>query len=128
MVPPGVTVAEPSVLLMERSAIGVRVSVSVAELSTRFGSAPVDGIATESTLARLPFFLFNETATTENVTPWPAAMSTSVEMSPVPDACAHDEPVVAVHVHDVIVAPVGAASETFAPTTSEGPWFVTTTL
>jgi hypothetical protein len=64
--------------------------------------------------------------TTENVTASPEAMSTAVEMSPDPDAVSHDDPVGAVHVHDVIVAPVEAASVTVAPTTSDGPWFVTT--
>src|SRR5262245_61659299 len=102
---------------MLRSAMGASVSVSVAELSVRFGSPTVAGTVTDATLARLPVVLESMSITTENVTSSPAAMSTIAERSPVPDAVSHDDPVDGMHVHEEIVAPAGALSVTVAPTT-----------
>src|SRR5512139_3384600 len=51
---PGIAVAWPSVFVIERSAPGTTVSVSVAELLARFGSVTPPGAAIVAVLLRLP--------------------------------------------------------------------------
>ena len=51
---PGVAVVCPSVLVIDRSAVGDSVSVSVAELFAGFGSVTPPGTDTEAELTRLP--------------------------------------------------------------------------
>jgi len=53
-VPPAVTVATPSVLVIDRSALSLSVSVSVALLLPGVGSVTPDGAATVAVLTRLP--------------------------------------------------------------------------
>src|SRR5262249_11403456 len=52
--PPGVAVVTPSVLVMERSAVPVIVSVSVAELLAGFGSVTPAGASTFAVLDNVP--------------------------------------------------------------------------
>src|SRR6266496_379673 len=54
VLPPGVTLATPSVLVIARSAIGVTVSVSVALLLPGFGSVVPAGAVTVAELDTLP--------------------------------------------------------------------------
>ena len=51
---PGISVAAPSVLVIDRSACGVSVSVSVALLFAVFGSVTPPGAVTVAVLVRLP--------------------------------------------------------------------------
>src|SRR5437773_177024 len=51
---PGTAVAWPSVFVIERSAPGIKVSVSVAELLVGFGSVTPSGAATVAVLTRVP--------------------------------------------------------------------------
>ena len=51
---PGITVVTPSVFVIERSAVGLRVSVSVAVLLPGVGSVMPPGAVTVAVLARVP--------------------------------------------------------------------------
>ena len=124
--PPGVTEAEPSVLVIARSATRSNVSVSVDVLLAGVGSVTPPGVATEATLTISAIADEWIEATTVKVTDVPAARSTVVDTSPAPDGSVHAAPIAAAHVHDVNVVPAGSRSATVAPTTFDGPLLDTT--
>src|SRR3954469_12829168 len=68
VVPPAVTVVTPSVFVIDRSAVGLSVSVSVAELFALFGSVTPAGGVTVAVLLNVPVALALMLALTMNVT------------------------------------------------------------
>ena len=61
---PGITVVTPSVFVIERSAVGLRVSVSVAELLPGVGSVMPPGAVTVAVLTRVPVAVAETVAVT----------------------------------------------------------------
>jgi hypothetical protein len=117
---PGTSVAEPSVLVIERSALGARVSVSVAVLFTPLGSLPPAGAAIVAVLVIDPVAAAEMVPETVNVAVPAIARLTLALMVPLPDA-GQLEPAVAVHVHVTPVIVAGNVSVTVAPVITEGP-------
>ena len=112
--------AEPSVLVIDKSPVGVRVSVSVAELLAGVGSVTDAGAAIVAVLARLPVAVVAIVAVSVNVAAPPGASLTAALMLPLPDA-GHVEPALAEHVHVPPERVAESASETVAPVTLDGP-------
>ena len=106
--------AAPSVLVIDRSAVGVNVSVSVAELLAGVGSVTEAGAAIVEVLDRLPVAVVEIVAVRVNVAVPPGAKLTDALMLPLPDAGQLD-PAVAVHVHVVPESTPGTVSATVAP-------------
>ena len=122
---PGTSPAEPSVLVIDRSAVGTKVSVSVAVLLAAVGSVIPAATATVAVLARVPVAVEAIVAVRVNVAVPLGRRSTVVLMLPLPDA-GHVEPAEAVHVH---VAPdnvAGNVSVTVVARAAEGPAFEAT--
>jgi hypothetical protein len=61
---PGTTVATPSVFVIERSAVGLSVSVSVAELLPGVGSVTPPGAVTVAVFERVPVAVAETVAVT----------------------------------------------------------------
>ena len=118
-------VATPSVLVIDRSAVGMSVSVSVAELLPGVGSVTPAGAATVAVLTRLPVADALIVAVTVNVAEAPTGRSTVALMLPLPLA-GQVAPPVAEHVHVVPVRAAGMMSATVAAVTAEGPVLVAT--
>ncbi len=116
---PATSVTLPSVLVIDRSAFGFTVVVSVAELSPGLGSLAPTGAATVAVLVIIPVAEPTTVAVTENVTVPPTATLIDSSSEPVPLA-AHD-PFDAAQVHDTPVSDAGTASVSVAPTASDGP-------
>jgi hypothetical protein len=119
---PGISVALPSVLVMETSARRVMVVVSVAELLAGVGSVDPPGSATAAVFDNVPVAVEMTVALTENVVVPPARRLTEAEMLPEPDA-GQLEPTDAEQVH---VAPdklAGNVSVTVALVMADGPAF-----
>jgi hypothetical protein len=119
---PGISVALPSVLVMETSARRVMVVVSVAELLAGVGSVDPPGRATAAVFDNVPVAVEMTVALTENVAVPPARRLTEAEMLPEPDA-GQLEPTDAEHVQ---VAPdklAGNVSVTVALVMADGPAF-----
>src|SRR5262249_4702167 len=110
---------------MTRSALGVRVSLSVAVLSPGAGSTKPPGCETVPVLTRLPVAAGSIVAWGWWVPVPPAARLTGSAMLPVPNA-EQLEPAEAAHVQLADVRAAGRASATVAPAMSPGPAFVTT--
>jgi hypothetical protein len=125
---PGTTVLRPSVLVIETSAVGVSVSMSVAELLAELGSVPPAGADTLAVLVSDPVAVEEMATRTVYVTVAPVAMVAVLEIGIEPDADPHAAPAVAAHVHEPDVAPAGRASVTGALTAVDGPALPTTTV
>ena len=122
---PGTSVAEPSVLVTERSATATMEVVSVAVLLAGVGSTPGAGMATVAVFDRVPVKEAAIVALTVNVATPPESRSTLVEMLPAPPSAPHVEPAVAAHVHVAALSWAGSTSATGAPVTLDGPALVT---
>jgi hypothetical protein len=115
-------------LLIETSAVGVSVSMSLALLLAEVGSVTPAGAATAAVFVNEPVAV-DETATmTLYVTVAPVAMVAVVEIGIEPDADPQVAPAVAAHVHEPDVAPTGSASVTGALTAVDGPALPTATV
>ncbi len=125
---PGTSLVTPSVLVTERSARGVRVSVSVAELLAPVGSLPPTGAATVAVLTSEPVAMAETVADTVNVAVPPIARFTLALMLPLPEGAGQLEPAEAAHVHVTPVSAAGNASVTVAPVTTDGPAMFVATI
>ena len=110
------------------SAIGFGVSVSVDVLSVGSGSVVPTGAVTVAVFTKFPVALAEISAVMLYTIklPAPASISTNDEISPTPDVgiCTDAFPVTAV-LHITFDNSDGNTSATVAPTTSNGPSFVT---
>lgn len=114
------------VLVMDKSEVGVRVSVSLAELFAGFGSVIPVGAATLAVFVIVPVaVLKTEVATIKVAVPF-GNKFTVVLMFTFPLASAQLEPEDAVQVHERETRLAGRMSATCAPTTALGPAFDTT--
>lgn len=116
--------AEPSVFVIDRSAIGPSVLVSVAELFVVVGSFEPTGAATEAVLLSEPDPVGEIEAANVNVTEPPTGTFTVALIEPDPDA-GQNAPTLAEHVHVAALSALGSVSVTVAPVAAEGPAFVT---
>src|SRR5438128_1687784 len=112
--------------MMARSACGVNVSVSVAELLAALDSVTPAGATTAAVLTNVPVALAETVPVTVKVAVPPLARLTAVAMLPVPLAAAQLEPPEATHVHVAPVIAGASVSITDAPVTLLGPLLVTT--
>src|SRR5439155_17788805 len=124
---PGVTVTTPSVLVIERSATRLTVSLSVALLLPGVRSVTPTGAAMVAVLAMEPVALPATVALTVNVAVPPLSKFTLAEMLPLPLA-GQLEPTLATQLQLPNVRPAGAVSVTVAPVAALGPLFVATML
>jgi hypothetical protein len=122
---PGTSVATPSVFTMDTSAVGVNVSVSVAELLAAVGSVTPAGGAMLALLTSVPVADGTTTPVTVNVTEPPTGSVTDALMLPLP-LVGHVPPAVPAHVHETPLSVAGIVSATVAPVTADGPAFVAT--
>jgi hypothetical protein len=113
-------------LVIARSAVGFRVSVSVAELLPGVGSVTPDGTAIAAVLTRVPVAVATTVAEIVNVADAPTGRSTVVLMLPLPLPAAHDAPPLVTHVHVTPVSDAGIVSVTGAPVTADGPALLAT--
>ena len=104
---PGMTEATPSVLVIDRSAVGFNVSVSVAELLAGVGSVTPTGGVMVAVLTRLPVAPATTVPVTVNVAVAPTGRSTVVLMLPLPLPAAHDAPPAGTHVQVTPVSDAG---------------------
>src|SRR3954451_21516020 len=125
---PGTAEAAPSVLVIDRSPVGVSVSVSVAELLAGVGSVTDAGAETGAVFARVPVADAESVPVTVKVALPPGASVPVGLMLPVPDGEGQVEPAVAEHVHATPATAAGRVSATVAPVAVEGPPFVATTV
>jgi hypothetical protein len=123
---PGITEATPSVLVIDRSAVGLNVSVSVAELLAGVGSVTPAGAAIAAVLMRLPVAVAEMVAVRVNVAEAPTGRSTVVAMLPLPLLATQDPPPLGVHVHVIPEREADMVSVTDAAETAEGPALVAT--
>ena len=114
----------PSVLVIDRSAIGPSVLVSVAVLFVVFGSVAPAGAATVAVLTREPEPVGEIDATSVNVTLPPTGTVTTALIDPDPEA-GHVAPELGVQVQVAPVNKAGRVSVTVAPAAVDGPAFVT---
>jgi hypothetical protein len=120
-----VYVVDPSVFVIDRSALGLDVSVSVAVLFPGLISVTPAGAVTVAVLTRSPVAPALTVAVTVNVAVPPDGRVTVALMLPFPLAGPVAPPAYApVHVGDVSDAE--NASATVAPTTLDGPTLVAT--
>ena len=120
---PGTAVAAPSVFVIERSAVGVSVSVSVALLLPGVGSVMPPGTATVAVFDSVPVAVAEIVQLALNVAVPPTARSTAlVEMFPDPDA-GQLLPTLAAQVQVQALRDTGKVSLTDAPVTGLGPPF-----
>ena len=118
---PATAVEDPSVLVIERSACGVSVSVSVAELLVALGSTAPSGMPTVAVFVRVPVADGLIVAVKLKVIVPPLFRSTLVSMLPVPAVVLQAEPVVAEQVQVALVRIAGSVSTTGTPKTSLKP-------
>ena len=81
---PGIAIVAPSVFVIDRSAVGFRVSVSVAELLAGVESVTPAGAAIAAVLLTLPVAVATTVAEMVNVADAPTGRSTVVLMLPLP--------------------------------------------
>src|SRR6476646_3479532 len=115
---------------MDRSALGVRVSVSVTLLSVGSGSVTPAGGLTVAVLLSEPVAEGLTRTVKVKVTLALAGRSTVVARAPVPllGPVTTPPPLLAVAVQVAAMTPAGSGSDTLAPLTALGPWLLTTTL
>ena len=126
VVPPGVAVSVPSVLVIDRSAWANTVVVSVAVLLAGVGSTPTPGMVTVAVFDSTPANAGSIVASTMNVAVPPATRSIVAEMLPVPVGLSHVDDADAAHVHDTPESGAGTTSSTGALAIVDGPLLVTT--
>ena len=126
MASPGWALTRPSVLVIDRSASGFNVSVSVAVLLPATGSVTPLGAAMVTVLARVDEAAGDTVASIVNVAVPPTARSMLAAMLPVP--LAGQLPPVAVHVQVAPSSAAGSRSVTVAPATADGPALPATTV
>lgn len=120
------TVVALLVLVMDKSADGVSVSVSVAVLLFGVGSVvPVAGV-TVAVFVKDPVAVPETVPFNVKVTVPLAATSTVVLILPLPLACPQLDPAEAAQVHVALVSVAGRMSETVAPNAALGPALLTT--
>jgi hypothetical protein len=124
---PGSFEATPSVLVIDRSAVGFKVSVSVAELFPGVGSVLPPGIAIDAVLASEPVALGAMVPVTVKVAVPLESKVTDALMEPEPDT-GQEDPEDAEQVHVAPVSDAGMASVTVAAVMVEGPAFEATTV
>src|SRR4029079_6854745 len=112
-------VVRPSVLVIDRSAVGVIDVVSVARLFAVLPSCTPVGASIAALFVTAPAVAAT-VAVTVNVAVLPRPRSTVVSTSPLPDAV-HAALAPARHVHEAAVNPAGKSSETGAALTADGP-------
>ena len=118
---PGTSAACPSVFVIDRSAVGVNVSVSDAELFAALTSVTPAGTDTVTEFTNEPVAVADSVPVSVNVAVAPTGRLTAeVEMLPAPDA-GHEPPPAPTHVHDTLESVPGTTSDTVAPTTADGP-------
>src|SRR6478735_1766671 len=123
---PGTADAAESVFVIDRSPVGVSVSVSVAELLAGVGSVTEAGAATVAVFAKDPVAVAAIVPVTTNVVVPPGARVTVALRLPLPDAAGHVDPAEAAQVHVTPVTIAGTVSATVAPVAVDGPPFVAT--
>ena len=128
MLCPGTTAATPSVFVIDRSADGFNVSVSVAELFAGVGSVTPPGAAMDAEFTRLPVAPATTVAEIVNVAVAPTGRSTVVLMFPPPLLATHEPPPDGTHVHVAPLRVAGIVSVTAAATTADGPALLATTV
>ena len=107
-------------MVIDRSPVGVKVSVSVAVLLAGVGSVTEAGAAMVAVLATVPVALAEIVPVSVKVAVPPGARLTLALMLPLPDAGQLD-PAVAVHVQVAPVIVAGKVSVTVAAVTDDGP-------
>jgi hypothetical protein len=112
-------------LVIDRSAVGVRVSVSVAELFPAVGSVMPAATVAVAVFANEPVAVEAIVAVSVNVAVPLGNRSTVVLMLPLPDA-GQDEPAEAVHVHVEPESVPGNVSVMVVPIAADGPALETT--
>ena len=117
---PGTAVVAPSVFVITRSAVGVRVSVSVAVLFAGVGSVTPAPTETVAVLANEPVAPGATVPLTVNVAVALTGRSTVALMLPLPDA-GHAAPPVVVQVHVAPVSATGNVSVTLDAGAADGP-------
>jgi hypothetical protein len=117
---PGISVSALSVLVMARSAVTMRVSVSVAELLPAVGSVVPAGAVMVAVLASEPVVDEEMVAVIVYVAVAPTAKLMVSLMEPEPLAT-QVAPAVATQVQVALVKDAGTTSATTAPTTADGP-------
>lgn len=125
---PAVTVVTLFDLVMDKSEVGVSVSVSLAELFAGLLSVEPAGAATVAVLVKVPVAVLATVALMVNVAVPLGSKLTFVAILTVPLADAQLEPDEALQVHEPITRLVGMMSITSAPTTALGPALLTTTV
>lgn len=123
---PAVTVDPLFDLVIARSAVGVNVSVSLAELFDEFGSVVPFGAATVAVFVIEPVAVLATVALTKNVAVPPAARLTVVLMLILPLGAEQLDPADAVQVQEPMTRLLGIMSVTVAPVTALGPALATT--
>lgn len=123
---PAVTVVTLFDLVMDKSEVGVKVSVSLAELFAGLLSVEPAGAATVAVLVKVPVAVLATVALNVNVAVPPGSRFTFDAMLTVPLADAQLEPVEAVQAHEPMTRLAGMMSVTSAPTTALGPALLTT--
>ena len=118
---PGTAVVALSVLVMRRSAVGVRVSVSVAVLLAGELSATPLGTLMVAVLASVPVAEAATVAVRVKVAAPETGRFTDVEIEPEPLGAAQVPPAEAAHVQVAPVRVAGSVSVTVAPVTTDGP-------
>src|SRR3989442_312101 len=111
---------------MERSAVGVRVSVSVAELLPGVGSVAPPGAVTVAVFTRVPVAPGATVALTVNVAIPPTGRLTVAPMSPLPEAEPHEPPAEPTLGKLTPGGSAGIVSVTVSPVTELGPAFEAT--
>jgi hypothetical protein len=122
---PGTTVVTPSVLLIAKSATKFVPSTSVALLLFGFVSVTPLGAAIVAVFVIAPLADPLTVAFTVYVAVPPTSRLTVVFKLPVPLAAPQLDPLLAEHVHDTFVSPIGNVSTTSAFSTALGPAFAT---
>src|SRR4029078_10641441 len=112
---------------MARSTAGVRSVTSVALLSAGFVSVKSTGATTVAPLLSTPVASGEIVAAMRKESVPPAAMSRDWATSPLPDACVHVDPGVALHVQVAPINVSGRLSATTAPSAGDGPELVIVT-
>src|SRR4051812_4962599 len=110
---------------MERSAVGINVSVSEAVLLAGVGSVVPPGSATLAVLVNEPVAEAEIVPVSVKVAVPPDSKEIEAPIEPEPEA-GQDDPADAVHVHVAPVIAPGTVSVTVAPGTTDGPEFETT--
>jgi hypothetical protein len=124
---PGTSVADPSVLTIDRSAVGDNASESVAVLFAAVGSVTPAGGAIVAVLTRVPVAAAATVPVTVNVTEAPTGKFTEAPMLP-PPLAGQVPPAVPAHVHVTPFNVAGIVSATVAAVTAEGPALLATTV